>query len=105
MRKAAGYVDGTQLSRIRNVPETSTNSSGVVGVYFHKNSGKWVSKITFQGKRYYLGRYDTLEKAAQARKKLSLNILMHFSWNTSSHLGSTALFGYTFPQFIHLYEE
>ena len=31
--------------------------------------GKWISRLTFQGKRYYLGRYDTLEKAVAARKQ------------------------------------
>ena len=69
MRKAAGYVEGTQLSRITNIPKTSTNSSGVPGVYYDKQTNKWASRLTFRGKRYYLGRYDSLEKAVAARKK------------------------------------
>ncbi len=78
MRKAAGYVGGTQLSRIRNIPETSNNSSGVVGVSLDKKSGKWVSRLTFQGKRYYLGRYDTLEKAKEVRKKAEMEYFGRF---------------------------
>ena len=78
MRKAAGYVGGTQLSRIRNIPETSNNSSGVVGVSLDKKSGKWVSRLTFQGKRYYLGRYDTLEKANEVRKKAEMEYFGRF---------------------------
>ncbi|HJB25195.1 MAG TPA: hypothetical protein H9662_01105 [Firmicutes bacterium] len=69
MRNAAGYVGGTQISRIRNVPKASSNSSGVVGVYYDRENQKWISRLTFQGKRYYLGRYDTLEKAVAARKQ------------------------------------
>lgn len=69
MREAAGYVEGTQLSRIRNVSPTSTNSSGIVGVYADKRSGKWDARLTFQGKQHHLGRYDTLAEAAAARKK------------------------------------
>ncbi len=68
MRGAAGYVGGTQLSRIKNIPRESTNSCGVVGVYYDRENQKWVSRLTFQGKRYYLGRYDTLEKAVEARQ-------------------------------------
>lgn len=69
MRKAAGYIQGTQLSRIQNISPTSANSSGVVGVCFDKKSGKWEARLTFQKKRHYLGRYDTLAEAANARKK------------------------------------
>lgn len=69
MREAAGYIEGTQLSRIRNVSPTSTNSSGVVGVYFDKRSGKWDARLKFQGRQHYLGRYDTLAEAAAARKR------------------------------------
>lgn len=69
MREAAGYVQGTQLSRIQNISPTSANSSGVVGVCFDKKSGKWDARLTFQKKRHYLGRYDTLAEATDARKK------------------------------------
>lgn len=69
MHEAAGFVQGTQLSKIQKVSATSANSSGVVGVSFDKKSGKWYARLTFQGKRHYLGRYDTLVEAAAARKK------------------------------------
>ena len=69
MRDAAGFMAGTQLSKIQNISPTSANSSGVVGVSFDKKSGKWDARLTFQGKRHYLGRYNTLAEAAAARKK------------------------------------
>lgn len=69
MREAAGYIDGTQFSRIRSVPKTAANASGVVGVYYDRKSGKWDARLTCQGKRHYLGRYNTIAEAAAVRKQ------------------------------------
>lgn len=69
MREAAGYVEGTQLSRIRNIRPTAANSSGVVGVYYDKRSKKWRASLKFQGRLHRLGAFDTLEAAAAARKQ------------------------------------
>lgn len=43
------------------------NTTGVRGVYFIR--GKYVAKIVFQKKQYFLGTYNNLEEAAQARKE------------------------------------
>ena len=43
------------------------NTSGVKGVYYQK--GKWIAKIVFQQKQYHLGKYDTIEEAAEARRQ------------------------------------
>lgn len=69
MRTAAGYIGGTQVSRIRHVPQTSTNSSGVVGVYLDKRSGKWRACLKFKGVLHRLGTFARLEDAVAARKK------------------------------------
>lgn len=45
------------------------NTSGVKGVSYDRNRNKWSAEIMFQRKRYRLGRYDTLEKAAKVRKE------------------------------------
>lgn len=42
------------------------NTSGYKGVYFSKHHGKWSSKIRFDGKRKYLGLFDTPQAAYQA---------------------------------------
>ena len=34
-----------------------------------KSCGKWRAQIVFKGKAYYLGRYNTIEQAAAARKQ------------------------------------
>lgn len=64
----AHFQDGTHLGLISSAVTYSTNSSGVRGVCFRKDSGKWLAYIYFQGKRHSLGLYATLEEAAAARK-------------------------------------
>lgn len=60
-------VDGTSIDMIKSKKIPTDNTTGVKGVYFHK--GKWLAKIVFQKKQYHLGRYDTIEEAAEARKE------------------------------------
>lgn len=45
------------------------NTTGVKGVYFDKERGKYRAYIEINKKRHRLGRYNTLEEAAQARKR------------------------------------
>jgi hypothetical protein len=42
------------------------NTSGFKGVSWHKATGGWQAKIKFEGKRIWLGSYDTPEEAAAA---------------------------------------
>lgn len=42
------------------------NTSGVKGVRWEKQAGKWRADIKFQGKSMYLGLFTTLESAAEA---------------------------------------
>lgn len=67
-REGAGFVDGTQLSRIRNISESSDNVSGVRGVYLDTKTGKYRARIKFQGKLRNLGTFTNLEDAVKARR-------------------------------------
>lgn len=78
MRTAAGYVDGTQISRIRKIPQTSNNSSGIVGVYWDKRSGKWRARLGFKGTVYHLGSYSDLLNAVAVRKQAEQIIFGEF---------------------------
>lgn len=60
------FVDGTSVDLIRSKKISKNNTTGVKGVYFIRN--KYVAKIVFQHKAYYLGTYDNIEEAAAARK-------------------------------------
>ncbi|MBQ7365432.1 MAG: hypothetical protein IJW46_07520, partial [Clostridia bacterium] len=50
MRAKAGFVDGTEISRLKSTNLSSSNTSGVRGVYFDKQSGKWRVRLKFKGK-------------------------------------------------------
>lgn len=56
----------------RNRSKYSNNSSGVVGVSFHKKTGKWQAEgqeiVDGKRVRHYLGLFKNLEDAANARK-------------------------------------
>lgn len=51
----------------KNRPQYRHNSSGFVGVSFHRATGKWMAHFGSDGKQYYLGLHDTPEQAAGAR--------------------------------------
>ena len=78
MHRAVGYVDGTRLSRIRNIPQISNNSTGVVDVYFDKRSEKYRASLKFKGVLHRLGYFTHLEEAATARKKAEQLIFGEF---------------------------
>ena len=44
------------------------NTSGVKGVYWHKNKEKWQANIQIDNKLLYLGIFDSKQDAIQARK-------------------------------------
>ena len=66
MAAAIHIVDGTCVERIACQKETAANTSGHRGVSRRKN-GTWRACMDFQGKRYDLGTYHTLEEAVAAR--------------------------------------
>lgn len=63
------FVEGTCIESIRSRKVFASNKSGVRGVYQNGKTSRWVAQITFQGRTRYLGSYDRLEEAAEAREK------------------------------------
>lgn len=80
-------VDGTNVRNL-TAKIAKNNTSGYKGVTWDKNRRKWVAQIVFQGKNYYLGRYDKKEDAAEARRtaedKLFVNFLEWYNNNKNS---------------------
>ncbi len=72
------YKDGTCLELLRPDLMYRTNTSGVKGVYYSKTRGKWIAQIMFRNKCYYLGGYDTIEDAAQARREAEKQVFGDF---------------------------
>lgn len=66
----------------RNIKMNKLNTSGIIGVSRKKN-GRWYARITFNGKKYYLGTYDTKEEAAAARKAAEDKYFGEFSYANS----------------------
>lgn len=50
-----------------NTVKQITNTSGYKGVWYDKARDKWVSEIKYNGKKLFIGRYNTIEQAAFTR--------------------------------------
>ena len=68
VKEANGTVDGTRLSML-NGKAPKSNTSGVRGVVLIKGNQKWRAQIKLRGKTRYLGEYDSLAEAAEARRE------------------------------------
>ena len=67
MHEHMHYQDDTCLEILkRSCADTGRNKSGFRGL-FRLPSGKYRASITFQGKHYDLGHYDSFDRAVQAR--------------------------------------
>lgn len=51
----------------RNMPLSVRNTTGVTGVTWRPRQKKWVARITLDGRRVQLGRFDRFSEAATAR--------------------------------------
>lgn len=72
------YKDGICLELLRPDLMYRTNTSGVKGVYYSKTRGKWIAQIMFRNKCFYLGGFDTIEDAAQARREAEKQVFGDF---------------------------
>ncbi len=68
MRDKAGFVNGTQISRIKSDKNIASNTSGVRGVYHDKRTGKWRARLKFMGKTLNFGSYVKFSDAVKARQ-------------------------------------
>lgn len=61
-------VENTRLDNL-TAAKAKNNTSGYKSVTWDGSRGKWRAQIVFKGKAYHLGRYNTIEQAAAARKQ------------------------------------
>jgi len=59
----------TQSQNCKNMNHMSTNTSGTLGVTFHKLSRKWCSYITCNGKNIHIGLFMNKKDAVYVRKE------------------------------------
>ena len=60
--------DVTRRENAKNRAMRSDNTSGITGVSFDKNAGKWKAEIWHCGKRKNLGRFANYDDAVSTRK-------------------------------------
>lgn len=63
--RAASYPQNNANSRLRH-----DNSSGVKGVYWSREDGKWRGQIRLNGETYYAGYHKTIQSAERAVREL-----------------------------------
>lgn len=68
-RAHAGFEAGTQITKIKDISDSSDNLSGVRGVYWDRKTGRYRARLKFQGTLYNFGSFVRLEDAAKARKQ------------------------------------
>jgi len=64
-------VDGTSVTMLEATKNRliASNTSGHRGVYQNKRTQKWAAQITFKGKTHYLGSFENIEDAVEARRR------------------------------------
>lgn len=56
------------VSSMHNLPTSKSNTSGVIGVCWHNAVNAWQARISWDGERIDLGRYESFDDAVKARK-------------------------------------
>ena len=59
----------------------SNNNSGVVGVYWAKSRNKWCAQIMLNKKNIFLGYYEDMNDAIQARKQAEIDYFCEYRSN------------------------
>lgn len=72
------YLENTRIDFLTRTNKNKNNTSGYTGVYLRKKDKKYVAYLEFQGKRKFLGSFDTAEEAAEARAKVKKEIVNPF---------------------------
>ena len=63
----------TQQENMMNRSIQSNNTSGITGVNWDKSRGKWRAQIMLNKKTKYLGLYENIEDAIQARRQAEID--------------------------------
>lgn len=66
----------TRSINMHNTGINKNNTSGYKGVYPHANGKSWCAQINVRGKRKYLGYYQTMQEAIQARQRAEQELLV-----------------------------
>ncbi len=90
-RENAGYVDGTQLAKIKDMTPSAANTSGCRGVTYDRKTGLWEAKIKFRGKSNRLGYFKRFGDAVAARKKAENTVFGEFLDSLEQNAGNRSV--------------
>lgn len=68
-RKSAGFFEGTQLTKIRDMSPSAANTSGCRGVYYDGKTNRYRARIVFKRKIYSLGTFANFADAVKTRQR------------------------------------
>ena len=86
-RKSAGFVGGTQITKLQDMSPTQANTSGQRGVYYDKKAKKYRVRLRFQRKLMSFGSFDSFEDAVVARKTAEQEYFGRFLENVQNKKG------------------
>ena len=81
----------THAENQMNRKKQSNNTSGVVGVWYDQKTNKWAAEIQAYGKKYRLGRYQTIDEAADVRREAENILHGDYSYKNSQLYGNKKL--------------
>ena len=67
-----------------NVRLRTNNTSGVTGIYWNRNAGKWHARIKTNGKQKHLGYFISIEEAIKARLKAEIKYFGEFQYDPTN---------------------
>jgi len=74
--------EATHMQNQQNMSKPSDNTSGTVGVCWHKVYGKWIARINVNRKQIFLGCFIDINKAVIARKEAEAKYGFHSNHGT-----------------------
>ena len=77
MKTAIHFFDDSCVEKIRARRLSRRNTSGYLGV-FRRENGKWRADIYMQKQTIYLGTFEAIEEAAEARKKAEQELYLPY---------------------------
>ena len=75
--RLANLRKATRLENMQNRSQFKSNTSGVTGVFWHKDNKKWVAFIRAANCQTYLGSFVNFDNAVAARKAAEVRFGFH----------------------------
>lgn len=77
--RKSNFRKASRLENGQNKSKSIRNTSGIVGVYYHKQTKKWASKICVNYKTIYLGEFLNKDDAIKARLSAEVQYFGEFA--------------------------